>query len=109
MSGRRNTILGFNLTSSDDSFAQTVGRVDFAPNGFLRIVRSAFSFPNGFLRIVRNAFSFLNGFLRVVRNAFSFLNGFLRVVRKFFEVEDRLSDASSRAFQFRERSLIGRE
>ena len=95
MSGRRNTILGFNLTSSDDSFAQTVGRVDFAPNGFLRIVRSAFSFPNGFLRIVRNAFSFLNGFLRVVR--------------KFFEVEDRLSDASSRAFQFRERSLIGRE
>ena len=95
MSGRKNTILGFNLTSSDDSFAQTVGRVDFAPNGFLRIVRSAFSFPNGFLRIVRNAFSFLNGFLRVVR--------------KFFEVEDRLSDASSRAFQFRERSLIGRE
>ncbi|EJX02451.1 hypothetical protein EVA_09442 [gut metagenome] len=34
-----------NLTSSDDSFAQTVGRVDFAPNGFLRIVRNAFSFP----------------------------------------------------------------
>ena len=67
MSGRRNTILGFNLTSFDDSFAQTVGRVDFAPNGFLRIVS------------------------------------------KFFEVEDRLSDASSRAFQFRERSLIGRE
>ena len=81
MSGRRNTIFGFNLTSFDDSFAQTVGKVDFAPNGFLRIVRNAFSFPNGFLR----------------------------VVRKFFEVEDRLSDASSRAFQFRERSLIGRE
>ena len=95
MSDRRNTIFGFNLTSSDDSFAQTVGKVDFAPNGFLRFVR--------------NAFSFLDGFLRVVRNAFSSLNGFLRFVSKFFEVEDRLSDASSRAFQFRERSLIGRE